>query len=188
MRIRAATPDDAAAIATIYVPYVEGSAVTFEVAAPGAQDIAARMADGAGLYPWLVAAGEDGGISGFAYACAFRTRPAYRFAVETTIYLRSDAQGRGTGRRLYFMLLETLRAQGFTQAIAAISLPNDSSVQLHERLGFGHAGTYRQVGWKLGRWWDVGLWQCPLAPAGDPPAEPLALDALDMPAGISRPG
>jgi phosphinothricin acetyltransferase len=185
MRIRAATPEDAAAIATIYAPYVEGSAVSFEVEPPGAEMVAARMAEGAALYPWLVAESADGGIAGYAYACAFRARPAYRFAVETTIYLSDEAQGRGLGRRLYAMLLEILRAQGFTQAIAAISLPNDASVHLHERLGFGHAGTYRQVGWKLGRWWDVGLWQCPLAPAGDPPAEPLPLAQTEYPAGIS---
>jgi phosphinothricin acetyltransferase len=188
MRIRAATPDDAAAIASIYAPYVEGSVVSFEVEAPGAEEIAARMAAGAGLYPWLVAADADGGIAGYAYACAFRPRPAYRFAVETTIYLEREAQGRGLGRSLYASLLELLRAQGFAQAIAAITLPNDASVRLHERLGFGHAGTYRQVGYKLGAWWDVGLWQCPLAPAGDPPAEALPLAAIDLPAGISPGG
>jgi phosphinothricin acetyltransferase len=188
MRIRAATPDDAAAIAHTYAPYVEGSVVSFEVEAPGVDEMAARMAAGASLYPWLVAESGDAGIAGYAYACAFRTRPAYRFAVETTIYLNGDAQGRGVGRRLYFMLLELLRAQGFAQAIAAITLPNDASVMLHERLGFGHAGTYRQVGYKLGAWWDVGLWQCPLAPVADPPAEPLPLAAVALPAGISPAG
>ena len=188
MRIRAATPDDAAAIADIYAPYVEGSVVSFEVEAPGAGEMAARMAAGAGLYPWLVAQSESGAIAGYAYGCAFRPRPAYRFAVETSIYLARDAQGRGLGRALYAPLLELLRAQGFAQAIAAITLPNDGSVHLHERLGFGHAGTYRQVGWKLGGWWDVGLWQCPLAPAGDPPAEPLPLDQAHYPAGIDPDG
>jgi phosphinothricin acetyltransferase len=188
MKIRAATPDDAAALADIYAPYVEGSSVSFEVEAPGADEMAARLTAGAGLYPWLVATADSGEIAGYAYACAFRPRPAYRFAVETTIYLRGEAQGAGLGRTLYAPLLEMLRAQGFVQAIAAISLPNDASVRLHERLGFGHAGTYRQVGYKLGRWWDVGLWQCPLAPVADPPAEPLPLGAIDLPAGISPAG
>lgn len=188
MRIRAATPGDAAAIADIYAPYVAGSQVSFEVEPPRPDEMLTRMAAGAGLYPWLVAAGEDGEIAGYAYACAFRPRPAYRFAVETSIYLRREAQGRGVGPMLYAPLLELLRAQGFAQAIAAITLPNDASVRLHERLGFGHAGSYRQVGYKLGAWWDVGLWQCPLAPAADPPAEPLPLDAATWPAGISRSG
>src|SRR5687767_4585835 len=81
MRIRAATPEDAAAIADIYAPYVAGSQVSFEVEPPRPVEILTRMAAGAGLYPWLVAAGEDGEIAGYAYACAFRPRPAYRFAV-----------------------------------------------------------------------------------------------------------
>ena len=141
MRIRAATPDDAAAIASIYAPYVEGSAVSFEVEAPGAGGIADRMAAGGGLYPWLVSADADGAIAGYAYGCAFRPRPAYRFAVETSIYLARQAQGRGLGRSLYAPLLELLRVQGFAQAIAAITLPNEASAMLHERLGFSQIGT-----------------------------------------------
>ena len=188
MRIRPATPEDAAAIAQIYAPYVTDSAVSFETEPPAADEIEARMKAGADLYPWLSAESEDGGIAGYAYAAPFRTRRAYRFAVETTVYLRAEAQGRGIGRLLYVPLLALLEGQGFTQAIAAIALPNDASVKLHERLGFRHAGTYGQVGFKLGRWWDVGLWQRALAPARDDPGEPLALDRIDWPAEISRPG
>jgi L-amino acid N-acyltransferase YncA len=176
MRIRGATPDDAAAIADIYRPYVIGSAVSFETEAPGPDEMRARMTEGGGLYPWLVAEDEAGELLGYAYSAAFRTRPAYRFTVETTVYLRSDAQGRGAGRALYAPLLAMLEAQGFTQAIAAIALPNPASVALHERLGFAPAGAYRQVGWKLGAWWDVGLWQRPLAPARPNPAEPRLAD------------
>ena len=171
MRIRRATPDDAAAIADIYAPYVHESAITFETEPPGPAEIAARMTDGAGLYPWLVAEEEEGEVAGYAYAAAFRTRAAYRFSVETTVYLRPDAQGRGLGTELYRPLLDILERQGFTQAIAAIALPNAASVRLHERLGFRHAGTYHQVGWKLGSWIDVGLWQRPLAVAQVPPPE-----------------
>jgi phosphinothricin acetyltransferase len=172
VRIRAATPSDAAALAAIYAPYVTGSAVSFETDAPDAAAMLERMLAGGDLYPWLVAEDEEGAVQGYAYAAAFRARAAYRFAVETTVYLRADAQGQGLGRALYIPLLASLEAQGFTQAIAAIALPNDASIRLHERLGFAHAGTYRQVGWKLGAWHDVGLWQRPLAPAATPPAEP----------------
>jgi phosphinothricin acetyltransferase len=189
MRIRAATPADAASIADIYAPYVTASAVSFEAEPPAPDEIRARMAAGAELYPWLAAEEEEGdGLAGYAYAAAFRTRIAYRFTVETTIYLRAEAQGRGLGRLLYAPLLALLERQGFTQAIAAIALPNDASVRLHERIGFRHAGTYAQVGCKLGQWWDVGLWQRGLAPAGQPPSEPLPLDAVPWPAEISRAG
>jgi phosphinothricin acetyltransferase len=176
VRIRAATPGDAAALAAIYAPYVTGSHISFETEAPDAAEMGARIESAGGLHPWLMAVDGDGEALGYAYSAPFRTRAAYRFAVETTVYLRRDAHGRGLGRLLYEPLLATLEAQGFTQAIAAIALPNEASVALHERLGFSHAGTYRQVGFKLGRWWDVGLWQRPLAPATASPAEPRRPD------------
>ncbi|MBV9984197.1 GNAT family N-acetyltransferase [Bradyrhizobium sp.] len=181
MKLRAPTPDDAAAVADIYALYVRETAITFELDAPCAEEMRARMAAVADAHPWLVAEETDGTIAGYAYACPFRPRPAYRFAVETTVYLRPEATGRGLGTSLYRPLLRTLEAQGYTQAIAAIALPNEPSVTLHERLGFVHAGTYDRVGYKLGRWLDVGLWQRALAAAGDPPAEPLPLSALGGP-------
>lgn len=172
MRLRAATPDDSAAIADLYAPYVTGGVVSFETEPPDASAMRARIEAGEDLYPWIVAEDSDGTILGYAYAARFRERPAYRFTVETTVYLRPDACGRGLGAALCAPLLATLEAQGFTQAIAAITLPNDPSVRLHERLGFAPAGVYRQVGWKLGAWHDVGLWQRPLAKAATPPPEP----------------
>jgi phosphinothricin acetyltransferase len=172
MKPRAATPDDAAAIADLYAPFVTASAVSFETEPPGAEAMRARIEAGGGLYPWLLGEAQDGTLLGYAYAARFRDRPAYRFTVETSVYLRADAAGRGLGRRLYAPLLAILEAQGFTQAIAAITLPNEASVRLHERLGFERAGTYRQVGWKFGAWHDVGLWQRALATAGTPPEEP----------------
>jgi L-amino acid N-acyltransferase YncA len=172
MKLRAATPDDAAAIADIYAPFVTASAVSFETEPPDEAAMKARIEAGGGLYPWLVAE-EDGRPLGYAYAARFRERPAYRFTVETSLYLRADAVGRGLGRQLYEPLLAILESQGFTQAIATITLPNEASVRLHERLGFERAGTYRQVGWKFGAWHDVGLWQRALARAGTSPEEPL---------------
>lgn len=187
MRIRAATPEDAAAVSLIYAPYVTGSAVSFEAEPPAPDEMRARMEAGADLYPWL-AAEEDGALLGYAYAAPFRTRHAYRFTVETTVYLRAEAQGRGVGRRLYEPLLGLLERQGFTQAIAAIALPNAASIGLHEKIGFRHAGTYGRVGFKLGRWWDVGLWQRALAAAPAEPEEPLLLDAVEWPEAVSRSG
>jgi L-amino acid N-acyltransferase YncA len=172
MRPRAATPDDAAAIAEIYAPFVTRSAVSFETEPPGEAAIRARIESGGDLYPWLVGESDDGRLLGYAYAARFRDRPAYRFAVETSVYLRAEAAGRGLGRGLYAHLLEILERQSFTQAIAAITLPNEASVRLHEKLGFERAGTYRHVGWKFDEWHDVGLWQRPLAKPGTPPIEP----------------
>ena len=176
--IRAATPADAAAIAAIYAPYVLSGTVSFESDAPDARQMRARMAASDGLYPWLVATvgeareqGGDGeGVLGYAYAGRFRDRPAYRYVVETSIYTAGTE--RGVGRLLYEALVDTLRAQGFTQAIGVISLPNDASISLHEAVGFRRGGVFREVGFKQGRWIDVGWWQCELNDSAVPPVEP----------------
>jgi phosphinothricin acetyltransferase len=178
VKVRAASADDAAAIAAIYAPYVLGTAVSFETEAPDAAEMARRMAAGGDLYPWLVAFDEAGEAQGFAYACAFRPRPAYRFAVETSVYVTAGSARRGVGTSLYQALFPVLEAQGFAQAIAAITLPNPVSVALHEHFGFRRVGAYEEVGFKQGGWHSVGLWQRALAPIGDAPAEPRELSAL----------
>lgn len=176
--LRIATAQDAAAIAAIYAPYVTGTAVSFETDPPDAAEMAARIAANGALYPWLVACDEDQRLLGYAYAAAFRSRRAYRFSVETTVYLHPSATGRGIGRTLYAALIPLLERQGFTQAIAAITLPNEASVRLHEAFGFAPAGVYREVGYKLGEWLSVGLWQRSLAPLSDRPEEPRAFAAF----------
>ena len=173
--IRLAREDDAPALAAIYRPYVEDSRISFEEAAPNAAEMARRMHGE--LYPWLVAE-EDERILGYAASSAFRTRPAYRWIVETGLYLAADAQGRGIGRRLLSDLLRLLTRQGFVSAVGAIALPNDASVALHEKLGFVRSGTYRGVGYKFGEWLDVGLWQKDLAPREATPAEPRPYEGL----------
>lgn len=176
IRIRVAAEDDAEAIAAIYAPHVTRGVASFEEEAPTPEEMRARIAKLAGRFPWLVAE-EDGAVLGYAYADRFRDRHAYRWAVETTVYVADGAQRRGVGRLLYARLLEILRAQGFTQAIAAISLPNDASIELHERAGFRRAGVYREVGWKQNRWVDVGLWQAQLSDPPTPPPEPKPFNA-----------
>ena len=178
MRIRPATASDDAGIAEIYAHYVDATAITFEIDAPGEDEMRSRIEAGGDLFPWFAAEEENGALAGYATAAPFRPRPAYRFTVETSVYLRAGAEGRGIGALLYAPLLQTLEAQGFTQAIAAIALPNAASVRLHEFFGFAHAGTYRSVGWKLGRWHDVGLWQRPLAAPSPEPEEPLPWPAV----------
>ena len=171
MKVRAAGTNDAAAIAAIYAPYVIGTVVSFETEAPDATEIARRMAGGGDLHPWLVACDGDE-LLGYAYACAFRARSAYRFSVETTVYVADGAQRRGIGLLLYRTLLPVLEAQGYAQAIAAITLPNEASVRLHERLGFRQVGTYEKVGFKFREWRSVGLWQRALSPLSTRPEEP----------------
>jgi L-amino acid N-acyltransferase YncA len=182
VRLRRASADDASAVAAIYAPYVEGSAVSFETAAPDAAAMRERVQAGGDLYPWLVA--EEGReLLGYAYASAFRPRPAYRYTVETSVYLAPAARKRGIGRMLYGALIRTLEAQGFAQAIGAITLPNPASVRLHEAFGFVAAGVYRQVGYKMDAWHDVGLWQRALGPAANPPREPKPLPGIDLQLG-----
>ena len=171
--LRPARPGDAAAIAAIYAPYVMTGTVSFETEAPDGATMGERMAASDGLYPWLVATnGEADGdnVLAYAYATKFRERPAYRYVVETSVYVAGPAQGQGMGRTLYHALIDTLRAQGFVQAVSVISLPNDYSIGLHEAVGFRRAGVLREMGFKQGRWVDVGFWQCELTDATIPPA------------------
>ena len=168
--IRLAIPSDAGAVAAIYRPYVEHSHFTFEEVPPRSRDIAERMSNP--VHPWLVA--EEGGrILGYASTSAMRNRAAYRWSVETGIYLAPDEQRRGIGRALLAAHLELLERRGFVTAIAGIALPNDASVALHEKLGFTLCGIERGVGFKNGRWIDVGRWQRDLAPRIAEPPEPL---------------
>lgn len=157
--IRDATPADAGAIAAIYAHYVRETTVTFEEEPPGTDEIASRLGRVAALgLPYVVI--EAGGrVRGYAYAGRFHERSAYRRSVESTIYLAPDATGQGLGLRLYGALLERLRERELHTALALVTIPNPASVALHERLGFAPVGRLREVGFKLGRWIDVGYWQ-----------------------------
>lgn len=161
--IRAAAIEDAPSIAAIYNHYVASTVITFEEDAVPAPAMAARIADvRAQNLPWLVA--ELGGeVVGYSYANRWKARSAYRHSVETTIYLKPGCEGRGIGKRLYSALLEILKTNGVHAVIGGAALPNAASVALHEKLGFERVGTFRQVGFKHGRWVDVGYWQLVLS-------------------------
>ena len=171
MIVRLASEDDAAAIAAIYRPYVEDSRISFEETAPDASEIARRM--GSPIHPWLVIE-ADGLVAGYASTSPMRARAAYRWSVETGIYIAPEMQGRGLGRQLLAAHLDLLERRGFVTIVAGIALPNDASVALHERLGFTLSGIERGVGYKLGQWVDVGRWQRDLAPRTSEPAAPVA--------------
>lgn len=174
LTIRDAHPEqDASGCAVIYAPNVVASATSFEECAPSTEEMAARIERISATHPWLVAE-HRGELLGYAYACAHRERPAYRWAADVSVYVAEAQHRRGIGRALYEALIERLRRQRFRVACAGITLPNEASVLLHERLGFGAVGVYRGIGWKAGAWRDVGWWQLDLVPNGDePPAEPL---------------
>ena len=173
--IRLAQQADAAVIASIYRPYVEDSRISFETEAPDDAEIVRRM--GNVIHPWLVAE-EDGRVIGYASTSPMRNRSAYRWSVETGIYLTPEIQGRGIGRKLLEAHLDLLERQGFVTIIAGIALPNDASAALHEKLGFTLSGIERGVGFKHGQWVDVGRWQKDLAPRVATPVEPRPYEGL----------
>jgi len=168
MLVRPATPEDAPACAAIYAPYVTDTAVSFETEAPDAEEMGRRMA---AAHAWLVLE-DEGEIVGYAYAGTFHPRAAYRWACETSVYLRSGFERRGGGRALYAVLLPQLKERGFTSAIAGMTLPNPGSEGLHRALGFQPVGTYRKIGFKHGAWHDVAWSQLILADSNGTPAEP----------------
>lgn len=170
MTIRAATEADAAACAAIYAPYVTGTAVTFELEPPSEAEMAGRIAGCAGTHAWLVLE-VDGRVVGYAYGGPFRTRPAYRWACEVSIYLEPGQQGTGRGRALYQDLLARLGERGYRTALGVITLPNPASEALHRATGFEPVGTLRRVGWKLGSWYDVAWAQRALGQGDGPPEE-----------------
>ena len=169
-RIRDATAADAAACQDIYAPYVLDTAVSFETEPPSVEAMAQRIADVQAQHAWLVLEDDDG-VVGYAYGGPFMSRPAYRWACTVSVYLEPGRRRTGAGRALYGALFERLTDRGFREALAGIALPNDASVGLHRALGFEDVGTYRRVGWKLGRWHDVLWCQRPLATGDGPPAE-----------------
>ena len=178
-RIRLAGEPDAGAIAEIYRPAVEATAISFETVPPGREEMARRIADttASASYPWLVCE-IAGAIAGYAYATPHRARAAYRWSVDTSVYVDARHQRRGVGRGLYISLLGILSAQGYFNAYAGIALPNPASVRLHESVGFTAIGVYRHVGYKLGAWHDVGWWHVTVRPHEESPSEPEDLQTV----------
>lgn len=163
MQLRDAQAADAAAITAIYNHYVLNTAISFEEEAVSAADMAGRIADvQAGGLPWLVA--ESGGaVVAYAYATKWRARQAYRFSVESSVYVAAGQVRAGLGKMLYRALIARLRAGGVHLVIGGIALPNEASVGLHEAMGYVKAAHFAEVGRKFGHWIDVGYWQLRLA-------------------------
>ncbi|OBK14362.1 GNAT family N-acetyltransferase [Mycobacterium asiaticum] len=173
MLVRPAGAADAAACVEIYRPYVLDTVITFEDTVPTVQAMGERIAAVRVSHEWLVLEADDG-VVGYAYAHQFNPRAAYRWSVETSVYLRPERSRSGGGRMLYTELLSRLARRGYRRAFAGITQPNDASNGFHGAFGFEPVGHYRRVGWKLGAWHDVQWWQRDLLSPGDevdPPPE-----------------
>ena len=153
--IRLATPADAPACSRIYRPIVEHTATSFEVIAPDANTFVERIHSTMSDYPWLVYELDD--VVAYAYAGQHRVRSAYQWSVEVSVYVDEATRGSGVGRRLYEKLFACLQRQGYRNALAGITIPNNASEGFHRAMGFETVGTYPDIGYKLGRWHDV-LW------------------------------
>lgn len=186
IRFRVAQPEDAAALLGIYAPYITDTAITFEYEVPSVQEFAERIEKTLQRYPYL-AAERDGDLLGYVYAGAFKSRPAYDWAVEVSIYLRQDTCGNGLGRRLYEHLEKILQAQHIINMNACIVCPEQedefvtkNSALFHRHLGFAPVGTFHRCGCKFGRWYDVIWMEKMLGEHLAPPAPVIPFPRLDQ--------
>ena len=159
MIIRDACQADIAEMLRIYVPFIKNTVVTFEYEVPTAQHFGARVKKYQREFPWLVA-DHHGEIAGYAYATKYRERIAYQWVAEVSIYMDNSFHGKGIARTLYTALLEILGLQGIYRVYAVIGLPHPQSIRFHEKMGFKYFATYKNTGYKLGRWCDTGWWEC----------------------------
>ena len=159
--IRTATAADAGAIAAIYNHYVTSTTITFEEESVTQADMASRIASVSAQLPWYVYE-HDGAVTGYAYATPWRVRSAYRFSVETTVYVAPGCARQGIGLQLYSALIDALRCRGIQVVLGGIAQPNPASVALHETLGFEKAAHFKRVGRKFEQWIDVGYWELQL--------------------------
>jgi L-amino acid N-acyltransferase YncA len=175
--IRIATDKDTEQIQKIYEPIVRHTPISFEIEVPSVSEIKDRMQKTLVQYPWLVY--EDGGkVVGYCYAGVHRTRLAYQWSTEVTLYIDENFRGKGIGKKLYLKLFEILRKQGYRNAVGGITLPNIGSVGIHEALGFTHVATFEALGYKQGAWYDVGFWQLQLLPYIIDPPPPEAFSTF----------
>lgn len=176
--IRVATIDDAEGIFAIYTPYITDTSFTFEIEVPSLKDFQKRIADYLIHWPWLVCE-VNGVIAGYAYGGKYRERTAYQWCVESSIYIHDDFLKQKVGKALYESLVDILKRQGYRNVYAVINLPNDRSVKFHESCGFKYFATYENVGYKLGKWKNVGWWQLILNEYSMEPDPPVKFSELN---------
>lgn len=160
--IRLIKPEDAAGVLSVYAPYVQHTNISFEYEVPAVEDFTQRIATIMQSYPWLVCE-QEGKIIGYAYGGQHRARTAYKWSVETAIYMGEHYRGKGIGKQLYTTLFELLKLQGYATAFAGMTLPNDKSEALHRSCGFEEIGVFKNIGYKNNQWHDVKWMQLNLA-------------------------
>jgi len=170
--IRLAREADAGAMLAIYGPLVRETIISFEGRPPALPTFQQRIVETLEHHPWLVCE-RAGEVLGYAYAGRHRSREAYQWSVDTSVYVHARHRGRGIGKALYTSLLAALTVQGYYNAYAGIALPNAASVALHETLGYRPIGVYTAVGYKFGAWHDVGWWHYALRSDRSDPLQPL---------------
>lgn len=175
--IRISKVEDADDCRTIYAPYVRDSAISFEESPPTESEFQERIRNKIESYPWLVCEHENE-VIGFAYAGQHRSRDAYQWSVESSVYVSEESQRAGVAKGLYNSLFETLRLQGFYNVYAGTALPNPPSVEFHQAMGFEPVGVYQNVGHKQGEWHDVKWWHLILQPPVSDPVRPTPVDEL----------
>jgi L-amino acid N-acyltransferase YncA len=175
--IRLARCEDADQVRDIYAPFCERTAISFETQTPTEEEMRKRIRMTLERLPWLVCV-TNGDILGYAYAGLHRERAAYRWSADVSVYVRDGCHRSGIGRALYTILIETLNLLGYYNVFAGITLPNLASVGLHESLGFVPVGIYRDVGYKHGKWHDVGWWHLRLRSLSSSPDEPRRLEEV----------
>lgn len=176
-RIRGAEPEDVPAMLELYRPYVEGSVATFEYEVPSLEEFAGRVEHVTRQFPWLVCEAE-GRVAGYAYASGFHTRQAYQWACELSVYVEMGEHRRGVGSALYCTLLRLLKRQGYYQAYAVITVPNEESQAFHQRFGFEQVGYLPQCGFKLGQWCGIEYQLLRLREPSVPAQAPLPVSAV----------
>jgi phosphinothricin acetyltransferase len=156
--IRPVTPEDAEAICAIYNNYVLNTVVTFEEESVSAAEMKERIASVTKDFPWYVYE-ENGEIIAYAYLHYYHSRSAYRFTVEDSIYVKKGRQKAGIGTQLLNLLIGDAKKLGKHSILAILGIPNDASEALHKKCGFQKMGDMDELGFKLGRWADVGFWK-----------------------------
>ena len=168
-RIRLAKETDAQRVLEIYSPFVLNTAISFETKVPSLSEIKDRITETLTKFPYLIYESDDQ-VVGYAYAGAHRSRCAYGWSVESSVYVDPRFHGRKIGSKLCRALFDLLKTQQIVNIYACIALPNEASVRLHESLGFKAIGRFEDVGFKLGKWWDVGWWQLQIQKPREPGA------------------
>ncbi len=176
-QVRVARAEDFPAIVDIHNWAIAHTAATFTTKPDTLESAVASWKRHADVYPWFVAQAE-GAVLGFALASPFSNRCGFAGTAEVTVYVHPEHTGRGIGKALYAALVAALETKGFKTLVAVIAMPNPASERLHESLGFAKVGVLRRVGWKLGRWYDVGYWQLVLNDSDDAPTPTNAMPSI----------